>query len=80
MSDDNTSIDSVLRETRTFDPPATFAQQANIGSEDQYNQMWQRAKDDPAAFWGELATENLHWFQPFDSVMDGEMPNTKWFV
>ena len=79
MSDDSTSIDSVLRETRTFDPPATFAQQANIGSEDQYNQMWQRAKDDPAAFWGELATENLHWFQPFDSVMDGEMPNTKWF-
>jgi len=79
MTDDNTSIDSVLKETRTFAPPATFAEQANISSEDQYNEMWQGAKDDPAGFWGDLAKENLHWFKPFDSVMDGEMPETKWF-
>ncbi len=79
MSDDSTSIDSVLKETRTFPPPATFAEQANISSEEQYQEMWQRAKDDPAGFWGELAKENLHWFKPFDSVMDGDMPDTKWF-
>jgi acetyl-CoA synthetase len=79
VSDSDNNIESVLKETRTFAPPAMFSEQANIGSEEQYNEMWQRAKDDPAGFWGELATENLHWFKPFDSVMTGDMPNTKWF-
>ncbi len=79
MSGDSNSIESILVETRSFAPPATFTEQANISSEEQYNEMWQRAKDDPAGFWGDLATENLHWFKPFDSVMDGDMPDTKWF-
>jgi acetyl-CoA synthetase len=73
------SITSVLQETRRFPPPAEFAAAANIKSEAEYQAMWQRAKDDPAGFWGELAN-NLHWFKKWDKVIDGEMPNTKWFV
>ena len=73
MTDTASSIESVLQENRTFPPPPEFAQQAGISSEEQYQLMWQRAKDDPAGFWGELATENLHWFKPFDTVMDGDI-------
>lgn len=73
------NIESVLTETRKFPPPAAFTAQANISSEEQYQQMWQQAKDDPAAFWGEMA-ENLSWFKRWDKVMEGEMPNTKWFT
>ena len=77
MSGDN--IQSVLQETRSFPPPAEFTRQANISSEAQYQEMWQRAKDDPAGFWGDLA-QNLHWFKKWDHVIQGEMPDTKWFV
>jgi len=80
MSDDATNIESALKDTRTFVPPATFTEQASISTEEMYQEMWQRAKDDPAEFWGELATENLHWHRPFDSAMEGDMPNTKWFT
>ncbi len=76
---ENASIESVLQETRTFPPPSTFSAQANIGSEEEYQELWQRAKDDPAGFWGDMA-QNLSWFQPYESVMDGDMPNTKWFT
>ncbi len=72
-------IESVLNETRTFPPPAEFVEQANIKSEEEYQQMWQRAKDDPEGFWGEMA-ENLDWFQKYDKVMEGDMPDTKWFT
>jgi len=72
------SIQSVLKETRTFAPPATFSAQAHIGSRQQYEAMWKRAKDDPAGFWGEMA-ENLDWFRRWDSVLQGQMPETKWF-
>ena len=74
------SIESVLHETRRFPPPAEFTSTAHISSEEQYQKMWNRAKDDPAGFWGDLAKEHLHWFKPFDKAMDGAMPNTKWFV
>ena len=75
----NQNIQSSLKETRTFAPPATFSVSAHISSEQQYEAMWHRAKDDPAGFWGEMAG-NLDWFRRWDSVMQGHMPDTKWFV
>ncbi len=72
-------IENVLHETRKFPPPAEFAEKANISSEAQYQDMWQRAKDKPAEFWGEMA-ENLTWFKKYDKVLDGQMPETKWFL
>ena len=80
MTDAGHNIESVLQENRKFPPSSEFSAQANISSEEQYMEMWTKAKDDPAGFWGELAKENLSWFKEFDSVMDGEMPETKWFT
>ena len=73
------SITSVLQESRHFPPPAAFQAQANIKSEEEYLKLWNKAKDDPAGFWGEMAA-NLDWSKKYDQVMQGEMPNTKWFV
>ena len=73
------NIQSVLCENRRFPPPAEFARQAHISTEDQYQQMWNRAKDDPAGFWGDLANQ-LHWFKKWDQVIQGSMPDTQWFV
>ena len=73
------SIQSTLQETRSFAPPASFTSAAHISSEEQYQQMWERSQQDPATFWGELGGE-LDWFRQWDTVVDGEMPNTKWFT
>ena len=73
------AIESVLNETRKFPPSAEFVSQAHISSEQQYQQMWQRAKDDPAGFWGDLASEHLVWSKKYDQVLSGAMPETKWF-
>lgn len=76
----SSSIKSVLQEDRRFPPPAAFAAGAHIQNEEQYQQLWNRAKDDPAGFWGELAQSELEWSQPFKTAMQGSMPETKWFV
>ena len=73
------AIHSMLQENRKFHPPAEFTSQAHISSVEQYEEMWNRAKDDPAGFWGETA-KNLDWFQPWQKVLEGAMPETKWFV
>ena len=77
-SEANQGIESTLQETRKFSPPAEFTKNAHINSEEQYQEMWNRAKDDPAGFWGEMA-QNLTWFQKWDSVLSGKMPDSKWF-
>ena len=80
MSDQaNENIESVLQETRSFPPPAEFVEQANISSMEEYQELWNRAKDDPSGFWGDLA-QGLEWAQPYENVLEGEMPETKWFT
>lgn len=74
------TIESILHEERLFTPPAAFAQAARIKSLADYEALYQRAAADPEAFWAELAHQELHWFQPWDKVLDWNPPVAKWFV
>ncbi len=74
-----TNITSVLKETRKFPPPPEFAARAHIKSLAEYEQLYQRAKDDPEGFWAEQA-ESLHWFQRWDRVLVWNEPHAQWFV
>ncbi len=73
-------IDTVMQEARVFPPPADFAARAGIKSMEQYEALYERAKADPVAFWGELAREEMHWFEPFTEVLQWKEPYAKWFV
>lgn len=73
-------IQTVMHEERLFPPPAEFAAKAAIGSTEAYQHLYDEAKADPVAFWGELAKEELHWFEPFDKVLQWEEPLAQWFV
>ena len=72
------SITSILHETRVFPPPPEL-RQAHIASLEQYEAMWQRAKDDPEGFWGEMAG-GIDWIEPWKEVLDWQPPFAKWFV
>ncbi|MBF2075303.1 MAG: acetate--CoA ligase [Synechococcales cyanobacterium C42_A2020_086] len=74
------TIESILHENRLFHPTAEFAQQAQIKSLQDYEQLYERAKANPEAFWAELAEQELHWFQKWDKVLDWQPPFAKWFV
>jgi acetyl-CoA synthetase len=72
-------INTVMREDRVFPPPAEFAAKARIGSMAAYESLWNEAAADIEAFWGKLA-EELHWFRPYDKVLEWNEPFAKWFV
>ncbi len=79
---DESSIESVLNESRTFAPPApdeVGMSAWHIPSLAEYKAMHARSLDDPEGFWGEIARE-LHWFKPWGSVVDWNPPDAKWFV
>jgi acetyl-CoA synthetase len=74
------TIESILQEERLLQPPAEFSQNAHIKSLEDYRQLYERAKADPQKFWAELAEQELHWFQKWDTVLDWQPPFAKWFV
>jgi acetyl-CoA synthetase len=71
-------IDSVLKEARVFDPPEAFSETAHIKNIAQYERMYREASEDPEKFWGRIAAE-LHWFKPWDKVLEWDAPWAKWF-
>jgi acetyl-CoA synthetase len=75
----STSIESVLTETRSFAPPAEFAERAHVKSFADYEALYARAAKDPDGFWAEVASE-LTWDTPWRQVVDWKLPDAKWFV
>ena len=74
------TIESVLQEGRTFAPPPQLAAAARIGSLEAYRDLVAQADADPDRFWGELARRELHWFEPFHTVLDWSSPPfARWF-
>jgi acetyl-CoA synthetase len=73
------AIDSVLNEQRVFEPPDDFRAGAQIKSRADYERLYQEAKEDPEGFWAKIARE-LHWFKPWDRVLEWKLPFAKWFI
>ena len=74
------TIESVLQEQRLFAPPEELAVHARIGSLEAYRALVAKAEADPEAFWGDFAREQLHWFEPFHTVLDwSNPPFARWF-
>jgi acetyl-CoA synthetase len=74
------NIESLLHETRTFQPPTEFSTRAHIPSRKAYDELTARATADREGFWASIA-EELHWFKKWDRVLDWtDPPFAKWFV
>ncbi|WP_330202806.1 acetate--CoA ligase [Cyanobacterium sp. Dongsha4] len=75
------TIESILKEKRTFAPSSEFSEKASIKSWEQYQELYNKSVQDPVKFWEELAEKELHWFQKWDQVLDwSNPPFAKWFV
>ncbi len=72
-------LDSTLRELRVFPPTPEFSAKAHIQSLEQYEALYKQSIDDPEGFWARAAAE-LHWFKPWDKVLEWNLPWAKWFV
>ncbi|HVZ17161.1 MAG TPA: AMP-binding protein, partial [Terriglobales bacterium] len=74
-----TSIDSILQEQRKFEPSPEFRQQAYIKSLEDYDRIYKESVENPDKFWSSIARD-LHWFKPWNTVLEWDCPWAKWFV
>ncbi len=74
------TIESVLQETRVFEPSPEFVKQANISGMVAYKALCAEAERDYEGFWARLARETLLWHKPFTKTLDqSKAPFYKWF-
>ncbi len=78
---EQSNIESILTETRVFDPPQLFSERiggAYIPSIDDYEELYRRSINSPEDFWAEVADE-LDWFEQWKTVCSNGFPDVKWF-
>ena len=68
-----------MAEANVYPPSAEFTAAARVPGIDAYRELYDRAKENPEQFWGELAEKHLSWFQKWNTVLDWKPPFAKWF-
>ena len=73
------NIQSVMHESRVFEPSSAWKAEANVRSAD-FEAMNQKAASDFEGFWADLARATLEWHKPFTKVLDeSKAPFYTWF-
>lgn len=75
------SIESVMHETRLFEPSDALKAQAAIPGMQAYQALCDEAERDYEGFWAKLARDLLDWKKPFTQVLDdANPPFYRWFT
>ncbi len=73
-------IESILTETRVFEPSAETLASVAI-TQDKLDAMYAAAEKDNVGFWSDLAREKLSWSKPFTvGLDDSNAPHFQWFT
>ena len=67
-------LDTLLQESRTFDPPTDFKRTANVKSKAVYRDAQRRL-----SYWAKHARA-LDWYKPWSKILDWKPPHAKWFI
>ena len=69
-------IEDYFHENRTFPPPPEFKKKALVTDVAMYDE----AREDWQGFWARQASELLDWFEPWDTLLEWDLPFARWFV
>ncbi|MDC0586263.1 acetate--CoA ligase [Gammaproteobacteria bacterium] len=73
------TIESILKENRSFAPTQNFVKEAKLKESD-FKDMRIKAEENYEEYWADLARNNIHWFKDFTETLDSSnAPNYEWF-
>lgn len=75
MAKKEKTIETLLKEARTFSPSKKFREQAHINDD----KIYRKAKRNREKHWEDFA-EELVWFKKWRKIHTWKVPDTKWFV
>jgi acetyl-CoA synthetase len=69
-----------MPEHNVYPPSPAFVERAQVKGMEGYRALYQKAAEKPEEFWGELAGNELFWFEKWSHVFEWEPPFAKWFA
>jgi acetyl-CoA synthetase len=69
-----------MAQPNVYPPSPEFVQRARVRGMDAYRELYRNAMEKPETFWGELAEQELFWFQKWSHVFEWHPPLVKWFA
>jgi acetyl-CoA synthetase len=69
-----------MSEQHVYPPSPAFVERAHVRGMEGYRALYQKAAEKPEEFWGDLAGNELFWFEKWSHVFEWEPPVAKWFV
>ena len=81
MEGEKKVFDSMMEETRVFEPPVALSRGAYVKNLAEYEEIYKRSIEDPQGFWAEKAGQ-LEWFKKWDEVIGGDFSRgvIRWFT
>ena len=76
VKDPAPAIEDYYTESRTFPPSPEFKKTALVTDV----AVYEEARRDWQGFWARQATELLDWFDPWDTLLEWDLPFARWFV
>jgi acetyl-CoA synthetase len=76
VSEQHDAIDALMAENRTFPPSDAFKQQALVTGTFLYDE----AAQDDEGFWARQASDLVEWVEPWHTILEWELPFSKWFI
>ncbi len=73
-------METVLNETRVFEPPLAFQKAALLSNLDEYQALRASAEADPVSFWEKAASEHVTWTKRWHTALEWNPPFAKWFI
>jgi acetyl-CoA synthetase len=68
-------IENLFAERRTYPPDPAFAVRANATAD-----LYEEAERDFEEFWAKRARERISWSKPFETTLEWDLPDARWFV
>ncbi len=65
-----------------YPPSTSIAENAHVSSMDAYRALYEESYNDTEGFWGRIAKDTIHWFEPFTKVRkyDFHQAEIAWFL
>jgi len=66
---------------KLFHPHPDFQKKAHIKNMEEYEKLWDEARQNPEKYWDNLAKNNLSWIKKYTKVLDSsKAPFYSWFI
>lgn len=69
----------VVESSQLIKPKGEKSQNTPAGSQEAFEQLLKKSREDPVSFWDEVA-QDLTWYEPWTKTLEGSLPDFKFFV